>query len=985
MKKLIFYFCLMALFFSGNLYAAGGVVRGRITDSQTGDALPGANILIVGTTMGAASDLKGYYIIQNIPPGVYTLKVSFIGYRTKKLKITVVPGRTIIKNAKLKYGRVLQGKSVIVTAQASGQLSAINEQLTSNTIANVVSKARIKELPDVNAAESIGRLPGVSIERSGGEADKIEIRGLAPKYNTITVNGVRVPATGSSDRSVDLSLISSNMLDGIEVKKAVTPDMDADVLGGTVDLRLKEAPKGLKINTSAQGGYNQLQNYYGNYNFTGSMSNRFFNNRLGIIVNFNIDNYNRSADKFQGKYRRTTKAGTNITQIVPSEIDLREEKVTRGRTGASFVLDYRLPYGKFTANSFYNRLHWDGLYHINRMAVRYNRHYYNLDDKAGSTSIFTGSLGMQQNFGWIHYDLNLSRTASRNEIPNERTWSFVQENAAFQTTRIGPDTPPDQIPSLATIDTSNTGFASAFIYNTKLDENTTAFQLNVKMPFHFGTDISGYIKMGGKFRWLNRRNDQEQNGRDGIQYGGSAGVNSVLASALKFLSTNYPARWNWKNDSTLVRRNGVLPISRVLSSYTRHNFLNGEYPLGFVADQTLMNEIMNAIFATGENRRYSVGSIGRDYHGIERYRAGYLMANLNMTRYLTLISGVRWEGDFSRYSGERYREVSLNNIEGPPADLTYLTNERKNSFWLPMVDLILKPAAWLKIRLDRTETLARPDFIQYAPITSINSYQSYIRAANSTLKPARSTNYDAAVSIYQNYVGLFSVAGFYKNIKDLIFQVSYKILPGVPVLQGLNIPGTWLKGAAPQMDTYINNPYNATYKGVELEWQTHFWYLPSVFRGLVLNVNYTHIFSKIKKELFFNRQDGIIPGSWPPRRRNILVDTLRTARMPDQPANIFNLTLGYDYKGFSARLSYLYQSNKVTFISTMPVLDSFTGAYRRWDLTFRQKIGRGFQIFSNLNNLNGEPDRSYRGAALTNPTYIEYYGFTMDGGLRYNF
>ncbi|NIA30083.1 MAG: TonB-dependent receptor [Actinobacteria bacterium] len=177
----------------------------------------------------------------------------------------------------------------------------------------------------------------------------------------------------------------------------------------------------------------------------------------------------------------------------------------------------------------------------------------------------------------------------------------------------------------------------------------------------------------------------------------------------------------------------------------------------------------------------------------------------------------------------------------------------------------------------------------------------------------------------------------------------------------------------------------ATYKGFELEWQTHFWYLPSIFRGLVLNVNYTRIFSEVEKQLYFNKKGDILPGSWPPRRENILVDSSRTARMPDQPAHIANVTLGYDYKNFSARLSYLYQADKVTFISTEPTLDNFSGSYSRWDFTLRQKLDWGVEVFANFNNLNGTPDRSFRGDALVNPTYIEYYGFTMDAGVRYRF
>src|SRR5690606_6469484 len=133
-----------------------------------------------------------------------------------------------------------------------------------------------------------------------------------------------------------------------------------------------------------------------------------------------------------------------------------------------------------------------------------------------------------------------------------------------------------------------------------------------------------------------------------------------------------------------------------------------------------------------------------------------------------------------------------NNVQGPPGDFEEVTNVRENSFWLPMVHVQFKPTDWLDIRLARTETLTRPDYIQYAPITTINVFRNYVRAANGLLKPAEATNYDAAVSVYNNTVGLFTVAGFHKSISDLILPVSYKLHPDVGPLPGMNVPDAWV-------------------------------------------------------------------------------------------------------------------------------------------------------------------------------------------------
>lgn len=987
----IFFFISFILLFQLPTLAQTATLKSRVLDKATEEPLLGANAIIDGTSLGAASDLDGRFIIRNVPLGKQKLIISYIGYNSITIELDVKSN-----NENVDYylePKTLEGETVVITAQAEGQLSAINQQLMSNTISNIVAKDRIKELPDVNAAETIGRLPGVSIERSGGEANRISIRGLEPKYNTITVNGVRVPSSGNWDRSVDLSLISSNMLDGITLKKAITPDMDGDALGGTVDLKLKEAPQGLKISLSAQGGYNELQDYYGNYNFTGSISNRYLDNELGVMANFNVDNYDRSADKFSGSYDQTG-SGENIV-VKPNNISLRDESVKKGRTGASLLFDYLIPDGKITANTFYNKLHSDAINRVNYMDVFNNRHQYNLEDTKGNTELFTGSLGIDQDFDWIKYDLAISTTSSVSNSPENIITSFIQENGSFRTGEVYPNMNPEEIPALQEIDTLGTGLRSVYVNSSKLKEYEKSIQLNTIIPFNLGTDLKGYFKFGGKLRWLTKDNDQEQWGRDNIQYGGVA-YNSIIAPVLRYLSEKYPNDWDFERDSLLAVSNSVFPISRFLYGETSGKFLNGAYDFGFVPDQRLLRQFTEGLKATAKEYpnnwlHYALESEGYDYSGIERYQAAYAMAEFTYGNFITIIPGLRYEKDYTKYEGQRFKEVSSGGVQLPPADFKEISVVRNNDFYLPIVHVIVNPFDWLKVRFARTETLVRPDFMQIAPITRIDQYSSYVRAANSLLKPSESQNLDLAIQVYENYTGFFTISGFHKRINNLIVPTYYKLSPGIPVLEGLNIPETWYKDTAtqrttatPYIDTYVNNPKPAYYKGFEVEWQTHFWYLPSFLQGLVLNVNYTRIFSEIDRQVFYNQQRIIIQPGRPPRTEYSLLDTIRTSRMPYQPGQIVNITLGYDLEGFSARLSYLYQADKTIYIANYSPLDTKANVYERWDLTLQQKLNWGLQLFMNFTNLNKRQDKNSRGSYTSNASYIEYYGFTMDFGVRFN-
>jgi TonB-dependent receptor len=967
------------LMFTSNAFAQEtGRITGEITDQSTGETLAGATVQIVGTNRGVVTDQNGRFNLTNVTAGTVELQISYIGYERITETVTVMANEDTEVNFSLRWDSV-EGEEISITAQAQGQIRAINEQRSSNTISNIVSSDRIRELPDVNAAESVGRLPGVSIQRSGGEANKIAIRGLSPKYNSVTINGVKMPSTSGDDRSVDLSLVSSNMLDGIEVKKANTPDMDADAFGGSVDLRLRQAPEDFQVDVSAQGGYTHLQQYLGNYKFSGTASNRFLDNKLGVMVSGNTDRFDRSADKFSGQYvYNNALESMRVTQT-----GLREENVTRSRLGGSVVLDYQIPRGKIVANSFYNQSENDALHRINTMNIDGNSHFFDMERREGTTKLYTGALSIEQDHTWFRYDATFSRTASRYNSPEDFTWRFGKEGDAFED-QSTTETHPTDVPELALNDSSS-ALSDIWVWETDREENVTSAELNIEIPFNLSDWGSGFVKTGGKFKWLDRMNDQQQTGRAGLQYGSGSGN---LNAPLECISAGLP---DWNLDE-VVGNEGFLPLSMVLSDYSRDQFLDGRYDLGFTYSESKMMQLTRALQSCDENyRNNSIGSRGRDYSGEERYEAAYVMAEIELGSKVTFIPGVRWESDWSEYQGQRYREVISAWQDQEPAQLDTLVNVRENSFLLPMVHLQYSPTSWLDIRMARTETLSRPDYIQYAPITTMNTYANYVRAANGLLEPSHSTNYDLSFSLYENRIGFFSVSGFYKEIEDLIISLNYKVHPDVPQLEGMNVPEEWVElKPANGADTYMNNPFDATYRGIEFDWQTNFWYLPSVFQGLVLSANYTYIESEMTFQRYFLLDDRDSIKTFVPRTyyKRVESDSLRTGRMPDQPKHVANITLGYDYKGFSARLSYLYQGNLSAGINLItPALDTFTGSYSRWDLSIRQKLIEGLEVYGNFNNLTSTQDRSYRESATSNfrPSYIENYGFTMDMGIRYRF
>jgi len=264
----------------------------------------------------------------------------------------------------------------------------------------------------------------------------------------------------------------------------------------------------------------------------------------------------------------------------------------------------------------------------------------------------------------------------------------------------------------------------------------------------------------------------------------------------------------------------------------------------------------------------------------------------------------------------------------------------------------------------------------------VSSYGG-IQWNNYSLNPSKSENYDLYFTFYENKIGLFTLGSFVKNIHDLIYpwRFSKPGLEAQPYFLADRLPN---ENTNYTIQTHVNNQLMVNVVGLEIDWQTHFWYLPSPLNGLVLNINYTNI-----------KSEAEYPYVYAGATSATNVDTSFTDRLIYQPNNIFNFSLGYDYKGFSILLSMLYQDNVFSGVSQWPQLRSTTSAYKRWDLSLKQSLPWfGMQLYSNLNNINGRyapmfmknaRDVSVLQMYPNIPTSIEDYGMTAEFGLRLKF
>tara|TARA_B100001741_G_scaffold135441_1_gene111588 strand:+ start:1381 stop:4458 length:3078 start_codon:yes stop_codon:yes gene_type:complete len=918
-------------------------VKGLVIDSSNKEPLVGANVYIAGTSMGTSTSDEGRYDIANVSPGTYTLKASYIGYESEEMEITVIAGEELEQDFELKYVTI-EGKTVEVTAQARGQMDAINKQLKAKSIKNIISSDRIQELPDANAAEAVARVPGVSIRREGGEGNKVVIRGLSPKYNKITVNGTNLASTDADDRSTDLSMISQYMLEGIEVTKAGTPDQEADVLGGTVNFKLKKAPSGLHGNLVTQGMYNSLKKTQDDYKLVFDISNRFFNDKLGLLGQIDLENRNRSSHNLLANYVNTPADLDTINPLTLATLTLKDVARQNNRDNNLFVIDYNIPNG----NISYSGLHST----INKDITTY-ANVYPLQTPDGQRNFDTGELlnrikvtsetwkYEQQLTPDLKLDLFKSFSRSTNG-DTSKVYNF-RESAAY--TADVSNKSVDNIQEF-TINDTNTTWFERYDYNEFLTTETEhAFGGNMEFDLKINNQISGKVKFGFKNRDKTREHDRD------YEYGAF----TYVAHTDKRNETYEMFDWLNSIPENTIYANYYPFMDR---DYDDEGFLDGKYSLGPFADLDKMNQLFSYFRANWNwdpyhenimHHFHKTQSLIYDYSGTEEYNGRYVMTDLNIGRKLNVVTGVRLEDNITRYTSYHGQQTTLPHYNSMGSD-TVSNHTRKNSYTLPSLFLKYQPEDWLILRYASTKTLTRPNYSDIIPLYNINGAARAVEYRNPYLEPGVSENNDYVVSFNNKHLGLLSFSYFSKKIEGLIFSSGQRYITD-PNLYGL--PGFTEKYRI--NDYKANNPYVVNLDGFEIDYQTRFWYLPKLLRGLVFNANYTRTNSEVKYPRTVIETKVIFDPSFQVVTLNL--DSLYIDRLLDQPRDIINLSLGYDYKGFSGRLSMNYISNVFSTTNFWPGLREDTDAYRRYDLSMKQKLPiKGLELYLNISNLTEAVD-----------------------------
>lgn len=950
-----------------------GTLAGAVVDESTSQPLVGATIRVISAQIGATTDEAGKFRLVGIPTGQVTFAVQYIGYDNFDTTLTFTAGQKITFDFRLSR-MTYQGQVVVISTQAKGQLTAINEQLADNRVVNIVSGEKLRELPDANAAESIGRLPGVSLKRSSGEASGVVIRGLSPKYNNITIGGVKVASTNAQDRSVDLSIITGENLGGIEVFKTLRPDMDADAIGGTVNLRLQNVREGWHYRAQAEGGYNQLGNSYNNYRFVGQVSNRFFDNQLGIHLDAKIEQKDIPSDIFNAGYsepvfNQVLDPDGNLieeTRFLNTQTATLEDRGTlRTRQAATIIMDTKI--GPWSLKGFYlfnRRVDDVESWRVNNdfLSLR-NPFSYNASVSRSDVQLNNYSLQNEVELGISDLFVNLSYAKTTNSTPGQ-DFNFLEEqlnNSGIPLASRKNALPDTLLDRYGQTSIENSFFQNLSVSDFDLQDEHYDARLDWSIPFNLGTNVNVKFSTGGKYHLLVRQSDAFRETTD-FQFGGGG------ARRIPFVNL-FP----WIDDNKSSNRGLWAPFFGD-PSYDPGNFLDGRYQIFWGPDFDLLTGIQDTFRSSYSQEEIDgfyildgVSSLQRDYEAREEQWAGYAMAEFNIGKNLMILPGIRYERENTSYSGFHIiRSTDPSGILGTPDSVVV---DRENIFWFPSVNAKYKVNKAVQIQGAVYRSQTRPDFRQLSTqiLYGVNPGDFFF-SNNPFLKPSLAMNYDLGVSIFNRKLGLITFNVFYKRVDDLIFNLgryepaTEKEVINTPpayfdILPDLGYYDTTYIGAAANTTIPINNIEPSFYYGLEASWQTSFWYLPGLLSGLVLDLNATLIRSQTKYPHF----DGVVVGYDTTFFGLIEIPgiayDLRDGQMVDQPQAIINAVLGWDYKGFSARVSYRYQDRVLQGPdSRFELRDSYYDSFTFVDVALRQKLNKYLSVYLNATNLTNHID-----------------------------
>lgn len=929
MKNAYRFIILCMLLFGINHANAQGVLRGKVIDDQK-LSLPGANVVLQGTNKGSVTDQLGDFTVLGIPAGQYKVVVSYLGYTTEEKEISIQDGQTVDLRFQLFPG-TLDGVEIIVFGdRLKGQARALNQQRTNSNITNIVAADQIGRFPDANIGDAMKRIPGITMQNDQGEARDIIIRGMAPELNSVMINGERVPSAEGDNRRVQMDLIPADMIQTIEVNKSVLPDMDADAIGGAVNLVTRKAPNGLRVSGTAASGVNFLTN---KPIWTGGLilGDRIANDKLGIIFSGSYNNHTFGSDNYEARWVETDNPSH---PVVVDRFDLRKYNVQRVRRSTSLALDYDINKNhSIVFNAMYNwRDDWE-----NRWRFRVDRMDRPFEDNSFTqlqNDVFQlGGRASIQTKGGIDNDrvrktrledqrvINTTLSGTHLFDKLKMTWNATyakasedRPNERYITHRGNADMVLDIRDPFKVLTTfvnqdSELGLGLNEIYES--NNNTFEEDLNGRVDFTLPyAGNKAILKFGGRIRSKYKERTDSFDQYDPLVDLGAGGNN---LGSLPF---------SFQNDRVFLNGPQYVP-----GRFVDREFLGG---LDLKNPNLFEFEDVVAEYITG------------NYQASETITGGYVMTDYQFNPKLSGIFGLRLENTNLEYRGYEFDEDEELFRQSATVSDNYTNLMPGAHFKYDITDNQILRFAW-------ANTIARPNYFDLVPYSIFSPDNQTLEQGNPNLVPTTSMNFDLMFENYYKSVGVFTFGGFYKDIDNFIYRrTEFNVID--PVF------GELIERSRPE------NGGTADVFGFETSIQRQFDFLPGIWKGLGIFMNYTYTDSRTTGVEGRENDDLKLPG---------------TAR------NMFNASLSFETEKIVLRASLNHASDYIDEIGGSSFDDAFYDRQTFLDVNASYAFTPNWRVFFEANNLTNQPLRYYQGIRARTQQE-EYYNIRINFGVKFD-
>ncbi len=912
----------------GTPVAMADNVSGAVTDAQNTVNFQGANVRIEGLDRSVTTDSRGRFRLSNVPVGSHTLVVSYVGAGETRFEIDVPEGGLDMGDVAI--GAAGAVEEVIVYGQAAAVASGLSQERSAINTVSVLDTDAMGQFPDQNVAESLRRLTGVSVENDQGEGRYVVIRGMDPDLNSTSINGVRATAA-EPQRALQLDVIPSDVLDGLEITKTLTPDMDGDAIGGSINIKTLSAfsRKGAYVKARAEASYNELREEW-SPKVSFAASNIFelsSGNRLGVAGAISWNDRQLHADNNEADDWDEAGNGADFIE----EFQPRLYTIDRERIGGTLNFDldvsnsttlhlYTL-YSKFNDTELRNRLTFklgglDEATVTNEFAeygeAEIERDTKDREQSAENLSISFGS--ETQLTDWL-IETNFGYNYAKEETPDEVNAVWVAEfitgdNIPAGSPVLSLDHSNHQIPVL------ESAFESLLYDDTlyELDEIETKDEQNEDTQWSFRLDASrdtgfGSMQFGVKARMREKKTDEEVEfwSNDDMWFL-SAVPNPGGGDAYGF-----PQEMNPVPDTQGIR-----------------DILAEEIGIDFEAfDSEIDSNVADFIFDEDVFAIYGMGT----------WENGPMVITAGIR--------VEWTELDSRGNIVNPVEAPDPGPDGNPVteDTVFITPVQETNSYsdvLPSINLRYDFSEKLVGRASAHRSVVRPRVEDVAFRAEIDGND--IELGNPLLDPFRAWNVDASLAYYPTDLSVLSGGIFWKTIEDFIFTQA---------IDDYDFLGRTFDEA-----TIALNGDDADVFGIELNYQQHFGFLGAPWDAFLIALNYTYVDT-----------EATVDG--------------RKVNLPKQSQSVASFLLGYDKHGLDLRLAMSYRDRYIDELEGEGE-DRYVDDHLQWDFTAKYRINDSWLVYAEIANLGNEPEYYYSGRETRLLQYDEF-GTTSALGVQYNF